>query len=148
MLLAIIAFSVIRYRQAPARKERASRFYGSHTKPAWLVLFMIFNVMWTLLLYRGAQINNGVFPYAQGAFASEAVARLLAPLGATANDVLETAGLLASLGIVLGFLVRNEPIDAWLIVGTALVIAGVALVNGRWGRRRLFAPAPQPTKPA
>jgi hypothetical protein len=29
-----------------------------------------------------------------------------------------------------------------------LVIAGVALVNGRWGRRRLFAPTPQPTKPA
>jgi Fe-S oxidoreductase len=66
---------------------------------------MIFNVMWTLLLYRGAQINTGNFPYARGAFASEAAARVLAPLGRTANDVLETVGLLASLGVVLGFLV-------------------------------------------
>jgi hypothetical protein len=38
-------------------------------------------------------------------------------------------------------------VDARLLFGTALVIAGVALVNGRWGRRQLFAPA-QPAKPA
>ena len=59
-------FSVIRLRNSPARKQRASRFYGSHTGAAWLVLFMIFNVIWTLLLYRGAQINTGVFPFGDG----------------------------------------------------------------------------------
>src|SRR5262249_573845 len=69
------------------------------------VLFMIFNVMWTLLLYRGAQINTGYFPYPHGAFASQAAARVLAPLGRTANDVLETVGVLGSLAVVLTFLV-------------------------------------------
>ena len=66
---------------------------------------MIFNVMWTLLLYRGAQINTGYFPYKHGAFASELAAEVLRPAGHTANDVFETAGILASLGVVLAFLV-------------------------------------------
>jgi Fe-S oxidoreductase len=105
VLAGLAVFSAIRLTQNPAREGRRSRFYGSHLGPAWLVLFMIFNVTWTLLLYRGAQINTGNFPYARGAFASEAAARVLAPLGRTANDVLETVGLLASLGVVLGFLV-------------------------------------------
>src|SRR5262249_9767566 len=105
VLCGLAVFGVIRLRQSPEREGRKSRFFGSHLGPAWLVLFMIFNVMWTLLLYRGAQINTGNFPYENGAFASEAVARVLAPLGSTANDVLETVGLLASLGVVLGFLV-------------------------------------------
>ena len=105
VLCGLAVFAAIRLTQSPEREGRRSRFFGSHLGPAWLVLFMIFNVMWTLLLYRGAQINTGNFPYARGAFASEAVARLLAPAGRTANDVLETVGLLASLGVVLGFLV-------------------------------------------
>ncbi|MCU7724934.1 (Fe-S)-binding protein [Actinoplanes sp. KI2] len=105
VLVSLAVFSVIRLRQSPEREGRRSRFFGSHLGPAWLVLFMIFNVMWTLLLYRGAQINTGNFPYAHGAFASEAVAKVLAPLGSTANDVLETVGLLLSLGVVLAFLV-------------------------------------------
>ena len=42
---------------------------------------MIFNVVWTLLLYRGAQIERGDFPYpTQWAFASNWVADLLDPL--------------------------------------------------------------------
>ena len=65
--------------------------------------------------------------------------RLLAAWGATRTSLV--AYLLPVVGIVLGYLVLQEPIDATLITGTALVIAGVALVNGRWGRRRLFAPA-------
>jgi Fe-S oxidoreductase len=99
---------VIRLRNAPARRQRASRFYGSHTGAAWLVLFMIFNVIWTLLLYRGAQINTGVFPFQEDgwwAFASKATAELLEPLGEDANEVLETIGILLQIGVVLGFLV-------------------------------------------
>jgi Fe-S oxidoreductase len=105
VLAGLVAFSVIRLRQSPEREGRRSRFFGSHLGPAWLVLFMIFNVMWTLLLFRGAQINTGHFPFPRGAFASEAAAGVLEPLGRTANDVLETVGLLASLGMVLAFLV-------------------------------------------
>ena len=105
VLVSLAVFTVIRFRQAPARRERRSRFYGSHTGAAWLVLFMIFNVIWTLLLYRGAQINTGVFPFGDEAFASQAVARLLEPLGEDANEVLETVGILLQIGVVLGFLV-------------------------------------------
>jgi Fe-S oxidoreductase len=108
VLVALAVFSVIRLRNAPARRQRASRFYGSHTGAAWLVLFMIFNVIWTLLLYRGAQINTGVFPFQEDgwwAFASKATAELLEPLGEDANEVLETIGILLQIGVVLGFLV-------------------------------------------
>ncbi len=59
----------------------------------------------TLLLYRGAQINTGVFPYAHGAFASEIVGHWLAPLGYGVNSVLEVVFLLAQLVVVLVFLV-------------------------------------------
>lgn len=65
--------------------------------------------------------------------------RLLSRWGATRTSLV--AYLLPVVGIVLGFLVLQEPIDVTLLAGTALVIAGVALVNGRWGRRPLFTPA-------
>jgi Fe-S oxidoreductase len=105
VLAAVVAFAIIRLRQAPRRAGRRSRFFGSHTGAAWLVLFMIFSVVWTLLLYRGAQINTGVFPFDSGAFASEATARVLEPLGEDTNEVLETVGILLQIGVVLGFLV-------------------------------------------
>jgi Fe-S oxidoreductase len=104
VIVALLVFVTIRVRQNPAREGRASRFWGSHTGAAWLVLFMIFNVIWTLLLYRGAQINTGHFPYDSGAFASQWVADLLAPLGQPANDVLETVGILLQIAVILGFL--------------------------------------------
>ncbi|HLA16062.1 MAG TPA: DMT family transporter [Candidatus Limnocylindrales bacterium] len=45
-------------------------------------------------------------------------------------------------GISLGFLVLAEPIDGRIIAGTALIISGIALVNSRWGRRRIFGRTP------
>jgi Fe-S oxidoreductase len=105
VLAGLVTFAVIRLRQNPQREGRRSRFFGSHTTAAWVVLFMIFNVMWTLLLYRGAQINTGNFPFRHGAFASELAAKVLKPAGRTANDVLETIGVVGSLGVVLTFLV-------------------------------------------
>ncbi|HEX6520846.1 MAG TPA: heterodisulfide reductase-related iron-sulfur binding cluster [Streptosporangiaceae bacterium] len=105
VLAGIIAFTVIRVRNAPERRGRASRFLGSHTRAAWLVLGMIFLVIATLLLYRGAQINTGVFPYHHGAFASQIVGHWLHPLGYGANSVLEAAFVLAQIGVVLAFLV-------------------------------------------
>src|SRR6202035_1110813 len=101
----IITFTVIRVRNNPHKEGRASRFFGSHTRAAWVVLGMIFLVIATLLLYRGAQINTGVFPYAHGAFASQIVGHWLAPLGTGVNSVLEVVFLLAQLAVVLGFLV-------------------------------------------
>lgn len=75
------------------------------------------------------------------------VFRLFQRWGATRTTLV--AYLLPIVGIALGYFFLQEPIDARLIVGTALVIAGVGLVNGRWGRRRVFgreaAPEVQPT---
>ena len=56
-LLAVVAFTVIRLRESPKEQGRSSRFFGSHLGAAWFTLFMIVNVVWTLLLARGAQIN-------------------------------------------------------------------------------------------
>jgi TM2 domain-containing membrane protein YozV len=95
VLAGITTFTVIRLRNDPHKKGRASRFYGSHTGAAWVVLGMIFLVIATLLLYRGAQINTGVFPYPHAAFASQIVAHALAPLGYGVNAVLEVVFLLA-----------------------------------------------------
>ncbi|MGH3515239.1 MAG: Fe-S oxidoreductase, partial [Pseudonocardiaceae bacterium] len=105
VLASIITFAIMRVRQAPERRQRASRFYGSHTGGAWLILFMIFNVIWTLFLFRGTEVNNGTFPYRSGAFASDGAAALLAPLGAGTNQILETVGLLLHIGVMLAFLI-------------------------------------------
>src|SRR6201996_3193840 len=103
VLAGIITFTVIRIRNNPHTEGRKSRFFGSHTRAAWVVLGMIFGVIATLLLYRGAQINTGVFPYQHGAFASQEVGHWLAPLGSGVNSVLEVVFLLAQLGVILAF---------------------------------------------
>ena len=105
VLAGIITFSVIRLRNDPHREGRRSRFFGSHTRAAWVVLGMIFGVIATLLLYRGAQVNTGVFPYPHGAFASEIAGHALAPLGYGVNSVLEVVFLLAQIAVVVIFLV-------------------------------------------
>ena len=108
VLAGIVTFTVIRWRNNPHREGRSSRFFGSHTRAAWLVLGMIAAVIVTLLVYRGAQENTGVFPYAgDGAwpFASWVVGRCLHPLGYGVNSVLEVVFILAQLGVVLAFLV-------------------------------------------
>jgi Fe-S oxidoreductase len=105
VLAGIITFTVIRLRNDPHKEGRKSRFFGSHTRAAWVVLGMIFLVIATLLLYRGAQINTGVFPYAHGAFASQIVGHWLHPLGTGVNSVLEVVFLLGQIGVVMAFAV-------------------------------------------
>ena len=36
VLVGLATFAVLRLRNAPERKQRDSRFYGSHTGPAWV----------------------------------------------------------------------------------------------------------------
>ena len=103
VLVGIVTFAIIRLRDNPEHQGRKSRFYGSHTGAAWLVLAGIFLVVATLLLYRGAQIDTGVFPYAHGAFASQEVGHWLHPLGRGVNSVLEATFVLAQLGVILAF---------------------------------------------
>jgi Fe-S oxidoreductase len=132
VLAALVAFSVIRVRQAPDRQQRASRFYGSHTGPAWLVLGLIASVMITLLLYRGAQFNTGHFPFGESAwpFASWLVAHALAPLGMTANTVIEHVFVLANVGVIMGFLVFVVHSKHLHIFLAPLNVAGKRLPDG------------------
>jgi Fe-S oxidoreductase len=107
VLVGLATFAVLRLRNAPARQQRASRFYGSHTRAAWVILGMITLVVVTLLLYRGAQVNTGVFPFGQSkwAFASYAVSKLFSGLSTDANEAIETVFLLGNVAVILGFLV-------------------------------------------
>src|SRR3984957_5023100 len=102
VLVGIIPFAIIRLRSDPRREGRRSRFSGSHTGAAWIVLLGIFLVIATLLVYRGAQINTGDFPYPKGAFASELVGHWLHPAGA-ANMGIETTFILLQLAVILAF---------------------------------------------
>lgn len=107
VLISLVVFSVIRLVQSPSRRERRSRFYGSHTGAAWAVLGMIALVIVTLLGYRAAQINTGEFPFGQSkwAFSSHLVAAWFSPLGVGVNSVLEVVLLLANIAVITGFLV-------------------------------------------
>jgi drug/metabolite transporter (DMT)-like permease len=86
----------------------------------------IFSILWLGILGSG--------------LAYLAVFRLFAHWGATRTTLV--AYLLPVVGIVLGYLVLDETVDARIIIGTALVIAGIGLVNSRFGRRRLFGRVP------
>ncbi|WP_327048488.1 (Fe-S)-binding protein [Microbispora sp. NBC_01189] len=99
-LAGLVAFAIIRVRNSPGKLGRDSRFSGSHLGGAWLILFMIFNVIWTMFLFRGAAVNTGNLPYSSGAFASQAVAKIL-----PGSEGLEAAGLLLHIGVMLVFLV-------------------------------------------
>jgi Fe-S oxidoreductase len=118
VLVGLAIFAIIRLRTQPAKQGRYSRFFGSHTGAAWLVLFMIFNVIWTLWVARAAQwavsehtLEEGeyvqAFPFHEsgGAFASEWLGHILYPLGLVANEWIETIFLLVNLAIIFGFLV-------------------------------------------
>ncbi len=86
----------------------------------------VFSIVWLGLLGSG--------------LAYLAMFRLLAAWGATRATLV--AYEIPVWGIILGFLVLQEPIDGRLLIGTALVVGGVALVNSRFGRRRLFGRVP------
>src|SRR4051812_21438215 len=104
VLLGIITFAIIRIVREPKKHGRDSRFYGSHTGGAWLILFMIFNVIWTYALVRGSAVNTETLPYGNGAFFSQLMGWVLHPLGHTANVWIETIALLLHIGVMLVFL--------------------------------------------
>jgi Fe-S oxidoreductase len=105
VLLGITTFAIIRLRSEPKQYGRSSRFYGSHTGGAWLVLFMIFLVIFSFAFFRGASVNTGNFPYGWGAFFSHGMGVLLHPLGTAANEWIETIALLAHIAVALIFLI-------------------------------------------
>jgi Fe-S oxidoreductase len=128
VLAGIIVFTVIRIRDNPDKEGRKSRFFGSHTRAAWVVLAMIAAVIITLLIYRGAQQNTGAFPYPHAwAFASWVVAQILHPLGYGVNSVLEVVFILAQIGVIMAFLV--------VVAYSKHLHIGLAPVNIMFSRR-------------
>jgi Fe-S oxidoreductase len=105
VLVGLATFAVLRIRNAPQRKQRDSRFYGSHTGPAWVILGMITLVVLTLFGLRGAQLNAGEFPYGKSkwTFASYLTAKLFGT--GDYNKGLATFFLIAQLAVVLVFLI-------------------------------------------
>jgi Fe-S oxidoreductase len=105
VLISLVVFAIIRIRNAPERRQRESRFYGSHTGPAWFILFMIFNVVWTLFLFRAAASAAGNSPYTSGAFATIGLGKLFSGMSESALFVLESVGLILHIGVMLAFLI-------------------------------------------
>src|SRR5262249_32894829 len=127
VLVGIVTFAIIRLRTDPKWEGRVSWFAGSHTGAAWIVLLGIFLVIATLLLYRGAQINIGYFPYPPAAFASQIVGHGLALLGIGVNSVLEITFLLVQIAVIMAF-------GVFVIYSKPLHIA-IAPVNVLFSRR-------------
>src|ERR1700744_158666 len=89
----ITTFAIIRLRSEPKDYGRQSRFYGSHTGGAWLILFMIFMVIFSYAIFRGASVVTGNFPYGGGAFFSHAMGSLMQTFVKSANELIEAFGL-------------------------------------------------------
>src|SRR3954451_18065759 len=102
-LVGIAVFWAIRLRNQPKQLGRRSRFFGSHLGPAYFTLFMIFNVVWTLFLFRGAvearDMGTG-HGYGRAAFVSYLLGKVLPD-----STVLIGIGLLLHLGVMLVFLI-------------------------------------------
>ncbi|HLX87174.1 MAG TPA: (Fe-S)-binding protein, partial [Acidimicrobiales bacterium] len=107
VLVALIVFAIIRLTNSPSRRERDSRFYGSHLDAAWVTLGLIGSVMITLIGYRAAQVRTGDFPYGKswGPFASRAVSVLFHPASHSTALNVETALLLVNVAVIMSFLV-------------------------------------------
>jgi Fe-S oxidoreductase len=107
VLVALIVFTTIRIVQNPRREGRVSRFWGSHTAAAWAVLVMIFGVIATLLIYRGAQVNTGDFPYGKSwwPFASRTLGGAFSGFSHSTNMHIETTFLLLQVAVIWGFFV-------------------------------------------
>ena len=104
VLIGIGIFAILRLTNNPATHGRMSRFFGSHTKGAWLILFMIFNVVWTLFLYRGAQSALGNLPFESGAYISDWVGSLMSGLSHGALEWVETVGIWLQILVIVLFL--------------------------------------------
>jgi Fe-S oxidoreductase len=125
-LAGIITFAIIRIRNSPDRLGRKSRFKGSHLTGAWVVLFMIFNVIWSLFLFRGASSALGNLPYDSGAFMSIAIGNALDGLSHGTLEFLEHLGLLIHIGVMLVFLI--------IVVHSKHLHIFVAPINVLFGR--------------
>jgi drug/metabolite transporter (DMT)-like permease len=103
------------------------------------VLALAFEHPWTEPLTGKAVFSVAWLGILGSGFAYLVMFRLLARWGATRASMV--AYLLPVFGIALGVLVANEKIGLPVIVGTLLIVGGVALASSKIGARRLFGRA-------
>ena len=60
--------------------------------------------------------------------------RLIADVGATTASMVTY--VIPVIAVILGVVVRDEPVTLNVVIGAAVVIGGVGLAEGRWGRPR------------
>jgi hypothetical protein len=133
-LVGIGVFWAIRLRNQPAHLGRRSRFFGSHLGPAYFTLFMIFNVVWSLFLFRGAVeardrgTDNG---YGKAAFVSYGLGKVLPD-----STWLIGIGLIVHIGVMLAFLI--------FVLNSKHLHIFVAPLNVLFGRRPVALGAVKP----
>ncbi|HEY0950088.1 heterodisulfide reductase-related iron-sulfur binding cluster, partial [Nocardioides sp.] len=107
--LGLVVFWAIRLRNQPKQMGRKSRFFGSHLGPAYFTLFMIFNVVWTMFLFRGAvaardlaeaEATGVEHGYGKAAFVSYLLGKVFPD-----STALIGIGLLLHIGVMLVFLI-------------------------------------------
>lgn len=107
--LGLVVFWAIRLRNQPKQMGRKSRFFGSHLGPAYFTLFMIFNVVWTMFLFRGAVAARDIAEaeatgvehgYGKSAFVSYLLGKVFPD-----STALIGVGLLLHIGVMLVFLI-------------------------------------------
>src|SRR3978361_545389 len=102
-LVGIGTFWWIRIVNNPKNQGRKSRFFGSHLGPAYFTLFMIFNVIWSLFLFRGAVQARDLgtdHGYGKAAFVSYGLGKVLPD-----STALIGIGLILHIGVMLAFLI-------------------------------------------
>jgi Fe-S oxidoreductase len=133
-LAGIAVFWAIRLRNQPQQLGRKSRFFGSHLGPAYFTLFMIFNVVWTLFLFRGAvearDMGTG-HGYGKAAFVSYLLGRVLPD-----STALIGIGLILHIGVMLAFLI--------FVLNSKHLHIFVAPLNVLFGRRPVALGAVKP----
>ncbi|MGZ4208083.1 MAG: (Fe-S)-binding protein [Actinomycetota bacterium] len=103
---ALIGFTIIRIKHRPKREGRKSRFFGSHLWQAYLILVMIFGVISTVAVVRGARWALHTLPY-PNAYLSHGIGKLFANAGYGHSTLrwIEDGALLTHLAVVFAFLV-------------------------------------------
>ncbi|MGH2783975.1 MAG: (Fe-S)-binding protein [Actinomycetota bacterium] len=104
--VALVVFAIIRLQYLPKLLGRKSRFYSSHMWQAYLILIMIFLVVSTVLVVRGARAALDTLPYpSHGAFLSHWAGNAMDHLSTNSLHWLEDGFLLGHIAVVMSFLV-------------------------------------------
>jgi Fe-S oxidoreductase len=135
--IAILGFTFIRIIHRPKTEGRKSRFFGSHLWQAYVILYMIFLVVSTVAVVRGARSALGTLPY-PNAYLSQAIGRAFHNVGYNHSTLrwIEDGVLLAHLAVVFTFLL--------IVVNSKHLHIFSSPINVVFGRQPLALGALQP----